>query len=334
MFSAFRILHFLPFFLFLSAMPLLGGCSAKEEPEELSMTELYFDTVIQIRIQGGTPEILETCKELCAYYEGLFSKEIPTSEISRINASLQVAVDVSPETADLVRQGLYYSELSDGKFDVTIAPVSDLWDFHDTKNTVIPSEEARNAACSLVNYQNVLVEDNTVTLLMPGMELDLGGIAKGYIADRLKEYLLGEGVEHGYINLGGNVLLIGGKYDGSDYRIGIQKPFAESGQTITTLEVRDCSIVSSGIDQRYFEKDGQLYHHILNPQNGMPYENDLLQVTILSDSSTTGDALSTCCFALGLEDGTKLVESLENVEAIFITKDYELHYAGERKHAP
>ncbi len=298
------------------------------------MTELYFDTVIQIRIQGGTPEILETCKELCAYYEGLFSKEIPTSEISRINASLQVAVDVSPETADLVRQGLYYSELSDGKFDVTIAPVSDLWDFHDTKNTVIPSEEARNAACSLVNYQNVLVEDNTVTLLMPGMELDLGGIAKGYIADRLKEYLLGEGVEHGYINLGGNVLLIGGKYDGSDYRIGIQKPFAESGQTITTLEVRDCSIVSSGIDQRYFEKDGQLYHHILNPQNGMPYENDLLQVTILSDSSTTGDALSTCCFALGLEDGTKLVESLENVEAIFITKDYELHYAGERKHAP
>lgn len=298
------------------------------------MMELYFDTVIQIRIQGGTPEILETCKELCAYYEGLFSKEIPTSEISRINASLQVAVDVSPETADLVRQGLYYSELSDGKFDVTIAPVSDLWDFHDTKNTVIPSEEARNAACSLVNYQNVLVEDNTVTLLMPGMELDLGGIAKGYIADRLKEYLLGEGVEHGYINLGGNVLLIGGKYDGSDYRIGIQKPFAESGQTITTLEVRDCSIVSSGIDQRYFEKDGQLYHHILNPQNGMPYENDLLQVTILSDSSTTGDALSTCCFALGLEDGTKLVESLENVEAIFITKDYELHYAGERKHAP
>ncbi len=298
------------------------------------MTELYFDTVIQIRIQGGTPEILETCKELCAYYEGLFSKEIPTSEISRINASLQVAVDVSPETADLVRQGLYYSELSDGKFDVTIAPVSDLWDFHDTKNTVIPSEEARNAACSLVNYQNVLVEDNTVTLLMPGMELDLGGIAKGYIADRLKEYLLGEGVEHGYINLGGNVLLIGGKYDGSDYRIGIQKPFAESGQTITTLEVRDCSIVSSGIDQRYFEKDGQLYHHILNPQNGMPYENDLLQVTILSDSSTMGDALSTCCFALGLEDGTKLVESLENVEAIFITKDYELHYAGERKHAP
>ena len=329
-FSTLPMLRLLPPFLLAAAMVLLCGCRAGE-PEELAMTEIYFDTVVQIRIQGGTPEMLETCKEMCSYYEGLLSKEIPTSEISRVNASPEVAVEVSPETAGLIRQGLYYGELSDGNFDVTIAPVSDLWNFHDTQNPSIPSKEARESARVLVNYKNVLIEGNEVTLLVPGMKLDLGGIAKGYIADRLKEYLVGEGVEHGYINLGGNVLLIGKKYDGSNYRIGIQRPFDKSGQAITSVEAADCSIVSSGIDQRYFEKDGKLYHHILNPETGMPFENDLLQVTVISDDSVSGDALSTCCFALGLEEGTKLIESLENVEAVFITKDYELHYAGKRK---
>lgn len=296
------------------------------------MTEIYFDTVVQIRIQGEEldPEVLMRCKELCAHYEELLSKEIPTSEISQINASPQTAVEVSPETADLLRQGLYYSELSDGKFDVTIAPVSNLWDFHDTESPTVPTEEVLRSACALVDYRNVQIEGDEVRLLVPGMEIDLGGIAKGYIADRLKEYLVGEGVEHGYINLGGNVLLIGRKYDGSNYRIGIQRPFDEGGQTITSIDTADCSIVTSGIDQRYFEKDGKMYHHILDPETGMPYENDLLQVTIISDGSTKGDALSTCCFALGLEKGTKLIESMENVEAIFITRDYELHYAGTR----
>lgn len=315
---------------FLLTILTLGGCARETEPEELSMTELYFDTVVQIRIQGADSSVLDGCKELCSYYEGLLSKEIPTSEISQINETNQTSVEVSDETAALLAQGLYYGERSGGKFDITIAPVSDLWDFHDTKNPIVPSETELAAACSLVNYQDVLLDGNKVTLLVPGMEIDLGGIAKGYIADKLKEYLLGEGVEHGYINLGGNVLLIGEKYDGSAYRIGIQRPFDENGQSITVVEARDCSIVSSGIDQRYFEKDGTIYHHILNPEDGMPFENDLLQVTIISDSSTQGDALSTCCFALGLEEGTKLIESLENVEAIFITKDYELHYAGTR----
>lgn len=310
----------------------LSGCGMAGEPEELSMTEIYFDTVVQVRIQGEDldPEILTRCKELCAHYEGLLSKEIPTSEISQINTAPQTAVEVSTETADLLRQGLYYGELSNGKFDVTIAPVSNLWDFHDTELPTVPSGEMLRAACALVDYQNVQIEGDEVTLLVPGMEIDLGGIAKGYIADRLKEYLVGEGVKHGFINLGGNVLLIGKKYDNSNYRIGIQRPFDEDGQTITSIEAADCSIVSSGIDQRYFEKDGQLYHHILNPETGMPYENELLQVTVISDDSTKGDALSTCCFALGLEEGTKLIESMENVEAIFITKDYELHYAGKR----
>ena len=184
-------------------------------------------------------------------------------------------------------------------------------------------------ACTHVNYQNIQIEGNTVTLTDPQTQIDLGGIAKGYIADRLKEYLLSEGVEHALINLGGNTLAVGTKYDGSPFRIGIQKPFSEKNEVITAVEITDRSVVSSGIYQRYFEKDGRIYHHILNPDTGYPYENNLLQVTIISDQSVDGDALSTCCFALGLKDGSKLIESLDNVQAIFVTNDYELHYAGK-----
>lgn len=307
---------------------LLGGCSTPGAGEELSMTELYFDTVVQIHVWGAKRSVLDHCKELCSYYEGLFSKEIDTSDIARINAAQGAPTHVSGETAELIRKGLYYSELTEGKFDITIAPLTSLWDFHNHTEGNIPSEQELENARSLVDYRNVLVEGSTVTLLVPGMEIDLGGIAKGYIADRLKEYLVSEGIKHAYINLGGNVLLIGNRYDKTDYRIGIQRPFDESGQIITSVEVSDCSVVSSGIYQRYFEKDGKLYHHILNPETGYPYENNLLQVTILSDSSADGDALSTCCYILGLEKGMELVESLENVQAIFITDDYGIHTAG------
>lgn len=318
--------HFLP--IVLIAALLLGGCSTPKAHEELSVTGLYFDTVVQIHVWGAKRSVLEHCEELCSYYERLLSKEIETSEISRINAAGGAPTEVSEETAELIQKGLYYSELTDGKFDITIASLSNLWDFHENAGGNLPTEQELAAARPLVDYRNVRVEGNTVTLLVPGMELDLGGIAKGYIADRLKDYLISEGVEHAYINLGGNVLLVGSRYDGTDYRIGIQKPFDENGQTITSVEVSDCSVVSSGIYQRYFEKDGKLYHHILNPETGYPYENNLLQVTILSDSSADGDALSTCCFALGLEEGSKLVESLENVQAIFVTDDYEIYTVG------
>lgn len=312
----------------LAVLLLLGGCTTLRPQDELSITELYFDTVVQIHVWGADRSVLDGCKELCASYENMLSKEIEGSDISRINSANGAPTKVSPETAALIQKGLEYSALTDGKFDITIAPLSSLWDFHDPTNGDIPAKQELETACALVDYRNVKVEGSTVTLLNPEMEIDLGGIAKGYIADRLKDYLVGEGVEHASINLGGNILLVGEKYDGSDYRIGIQKPFDESGQAITSVEVSDCSVVSSGIYQRYFEKDGILYHHILNPETGYPYENNLLQVTIISDSSTDGDALSTCCFALGLEEGTKLVESLDNVQAIFVTEDYEIHTAG------
>lgn len=307
----------------------LTACSTPPKSEKTRITCIYFDTIIQIDAWGASSSTMEGCKELCQKYENLLSSQIDTSEISKINISRGAPVTVSDETIEVLQKGIYYSELSGGKFDITIAPVSELWDFRDNEEGILPEKAALENACTHVNYQNIQIEGNTVTLTDPQTQIDLGGIAKGYIADRLKEYLLNEGVEHALINLGGNTLAVGTKYDGSPFHIGIQKPFSEKNEVITAVETTDCSVVSSGIYQRYFEKDGKIYHHILDPDTGYPYENNLLQVTIISDQSVDGDALSTCCFALGLEEGSKLIKSLDNVQAIFVTDDYELHYVGK-----
>ena len=211
-------------------------------------------------------------------------------------------------------------------FILVIAALSELWDIKNNPGN-IPDAASIEEAKSHVDYRKVKVEGNTVTLEDPKAAIDLGGIAKGFIADKLKAYLKSEGIEHGQIDLGGNLLTIGSKTDGSDFHIGIQKPFAKTNEAITTVDIHDQSVVSSGTYERYFKKDGKIYHHLLDPKTGYPFDNGLLQVTIISNQSVDGDGLSTTCFALGLEEGTKLIESLDNIQAIFVTEDYSLHYA-------
>ena len=157
------------------------------------------------------------------------------------------------------------------------------------------------------------------------MGLDLGAIAKGYIADRIKEYLKKEGVEHALINLGGNVLCLGDKPEGTAFRIGVQKPFGEATETLTICPIEDQSLVSSGTYERFFRKDGRIYHHILNPKTGYPYDNGLTAVTIRSDDSLTGDALSTTVFALGEEKGLELLNRLDGVEGFVVREDLSIH---------
>lgn len=317
-------------FITILLIVMLISCSSPQKSEKLTVTGIYFDTVIQIEAWGTKASTLEHCKTICEDYENLFSNKIETSEISKINASAGNPVKVSEETLELISRGIDYCELSGGKFDITIAPLSDLWNFTDNPKGNLPEQSAIEEARSHVGYKTIQVDKDscTVTLNDPQAKIDLGGIAKGYIADRLKAYLKSEGVEHALINLGGNVLALGTAYDGTPFRIGIQKPFDEQNSTIDILEIEDRSVVSSGIYQRYFEKDGTIYHHILNPETGYPYSNNLLQATIISDRSMDGDALSTCCFALGLNDGSTLIESLDHVQAIFVTEDYQLHYVG------
>ena len=234
-------------------------------------------------------------------------------------------MEVSDETISLLKKAISYSELSDGAFDISIGALSSLWNFKDHQDNHLPAQKDIDTALATVGYDNILIEGNTVTLKNPDTRIDLGGIGKGFIADQMKQYLNDEGIQEGIINLGGNVLTVGPKSSGETYKIGIQKPFDTTGSSIAFVEITDESLVSSGVYERYFEVDGKRYHHILNPTTGYPYDNGLLGVTIITDSSADADALSTTCFALGLEDGMKLVESTEGVEAVFITEDYQIH---------
>ena len=306
---------------------LLCGCQSSKGQTGLTYTDVLFDTVISVQIlDEADEEIINGCAEICKKYDIMFSRTNPESEISKINNANGQPVEVSEDTIDIIKTGIHYGKLSGGAFDITIGTVTNLWDFKSEEH-IVPSDKSLKAATSKVNYKNIIIKDNTVQLTDSAMMIDVGALAKGYIADRLKDYLLENAVEHALINLGGNVLAVGNKPDGSDFNIGIQKPFDETGQPITSVKLNDQTVVTTGIYQRYFELDDTLYHHILDPGTGYPCTNNLYSVSIVTDSSLDADALSTTTFLLGLEKGMELINSLDGVEAIFITDNMELHYS-------
>ena len=310
--------------LFVLILYSLGHASFSETEDSVSKSGFYFDTIIKVTINEADCEAyLDECFALADKYEKMLSTTIPDSDISRINAANGSPVLVCDDTIELLSDGLSYCALSDGNFDITIGKLSSLWDFSNNTGT-IPAEDEITAALATVDYHNIVMDGNYVSV-KNGSSIDLGGIAKGFIADKMKAYLNENGITNGIINLGGNVLTLGKKEDGSYYKIGIQKPFSDTGTALAAVSITDKTVVSSGVYERYFKKDGKLYHHILNPKNGYPYENDLIGVTIICDRSIDGDGLSTTCFSLGLDGGMALIESLPDTEAIFITDDNELH---------
>lgn len=315
------------FTIFLSLISVLTGCSAVKEP--LSESGFYLNTVITITLYDSQDTaLLEGAFALCEAYENQLSRTIPGSDVWNINHSNGAPTAVSEDTADLIRTALEYCSLTDGAIDITVAPLSDLWDFSSKGQKKVPSDDAIKRLLPDINYKNINIDGSLVTLNDKNAAIDLGFIAKGYIADKIKEYLVANNVKSAIVNLGGNVITIGGKPDHSDFNIGIQKPFEDRNSIITSVPSTDSSVVSSGVYERYFIESDILYHHILNPKTGYPYENNLLGVTILSKTSLQGDALSTTCFVMGLEDGMALIERLPDVEAIFITDDYQLHYSS------
>lgn len=303
-------------------------CSCQSEKSSaLTFNGVFFDTVIQVTIYDNQNQaLIDEIEKLCQKYDTLFSRTNPNSEISKVNQAKGKPVVLSDETADIIKTSLIYSEYTDGLFDISIAPVTDLWDFKAEKS-MIPNQSSIDEALSHVDYKKIHLNGNILTLTDPDMKLDLGGIAKGYIADCIAQYLKDKGVESALINLGGNVLAIGEKPEKTDFVIGIQKPFDEAGVPITSIKLKNASSVTSGIYERYFEKNGQIYHHILDTKTGYPCKNNLQSVTIISRSSTNADALSTSCFLLGLDKGMQLINATKDTEAIFITDDNKLHYS-------
>ncbi|GAA0124604.1 FAD:protein FMN transferase [Clostridium sp. CTA-19] len=318
-------------FVILSIL-FLAGCS-KTPSEPLSRTELIMGTVCTVQIfDSKNSTILDECFNKLTDLENLVSINKENTELDKVNAmSGKSAVSVSDDTYNIIKGGINYSSLSDGNFDITIGPIVKLWGIG-TDSARVPSDAEINEKKSLINYKDVILDDSNKTIFLknPNMIIDLGGIAKGYAADVLTDILKKHNVNSAMINLGGNLYILGNKEDGNKWRIGIQDP-NESNSTVGNLLVNDKSIVTSGVYERFFEENGKKYHHILNPKTGYPYENDLLGVTIISDKSVDGDALSTTTFALGCDEGLKFINSLENIDAIFITKDNEIYLSDGLK---
>ena len=335
-----------PMLLFTGCENITDADTSITGNEPISINSIKLNTAVQITIYDSQDKaLLDDCLALCDKYELVFSRTNEKSELYKLNHRKDTS-DKDPNTdgqttpypvsgtadtwhisedlASLLSQGLSITRESDGAFDIAIAPLTSLWDFT-AEDPKVPDDAAIQKALPLCSSDGVTIDGQDITLPSDDIQFDVGAIAKGYIADRMKDLLVKKGVKSAIINLGGNVLCIGSKPDGTPFKVGIQKPFADRNETEAVMDITGKSVVSSGIYERCFKQGGKLYHHILNPQTGYPYDNGLISVTIISDQSVDGDALSTTCFALGLEDGLKFAEK-KGVQAVFITEDYELHY--------
>ena len=247
-------------------------------------------------------------------------------EISLVNEQAGVEpVQVSKDTFFVVERGLEYSSLFDGRFDISVGPLVDLWDIG-SENPRIPSVKEIEKKLGLVNFSDIRLDKDKYNIFLEkrGMMIDLGGIAKGYAADEAARILREKNIRHAIVDIGGNILVLDSKPDGSAWRIGIQNPAKPRGEYCGILKVTDSTVVTSGVYERYFEQDGKSYHHILDTRNGYPVANSLLSVTIEAASSLSADAISTGIFAMGLNKGREFAEQ-NNIEAIFITGKFEIY---------
>ena len=297
---------------------LLGGCTKqKNSPSWTEHSFFALDTYNTLRVWEGEGEHVGECVRLVHAYEALFSRTLPDSDIGRINRAAGRYVTVSPQTAELIAIAQHYSQLSDGAFDISMGAVSRLWDFSNRQQGQLPAPAAIADALSHVDYRQISIEDRAVRI-QPGMVLDVGSIAKGYIADRLADTLRTYGYTSAMIDLGGNIYALGQRPDGQPWRVGIQGPFEQRNQSVAVLSVENASVVTSAIYERYFMLDDILYHHLLSPVDGYPARTGIEAVSIIAPRSVDADALSTCLFVLGVERGQALIESLPDTEAIII----------------
>ncbi len=299
---------------------LLTGCSAPQAADAgpVSQVGYYFDTVVTITLYGADDSLMPELWTLCGKYEQLLSKTIPGSDVDRINHGEGKPVTVSPETWQMLQAARRIHDVSGGAFSITIAPVTALWDF--TGGTQrMPTPEELAAALPLVDDSRLILgEEHTVTL-PAGMSIDLGGIAKGYIADQAAA-LCRDRCSGAIINLGGNVYVVGLKPNGSAFRVGVRDPQGDESAIKCVVTVRDTSVVTSGIYERYFMREGIRYHHILDPQTGISADSDLAGVTVICTSSMEADAVATACIVLGSEGALALLNEM-GLDGLLITRE-------------
>lgn len=305
----------------IAGLSTISGCSPLKEAANQnnalrSATAFNFNTMITLQADCSQ-ETLDEALERCNYFESIFSHTIDSSDIGKINTSQGAPVKVASETADIIARALEYSRATDGLFDISIGSVSSLWNFNEG---IKPADSEISSAVAHVGWQNISVANNTVTLLDPETKLDLGGIAKGYIADNLASFFESKGCTSALINLGGNVYTVGTRPDGSPWNVGIQDP-GVADSIIGTMTSADESTVASGMYEQNFEQDGVVYHHILDATTGYPSQSDIESVSVVSDKSIDGDVWATALFLMGSEQAYEVLESREDLSGLIVKRD-------------
>lgn len=268
---------------------------------------------------------------LIKHYEDLFTVNRTPSQVMDINQAAGLhPVRVSRPVFELIKCARAASMLKESAFNLAIGPLVKLWRIGFQGNSVPPARDIAAKLC-LTRPQDVILDDDTSTVFLtqPGMEIDLGAIAKGYIADRVRDFLHQQGISDGLINLGGNVQTLGTPQE--EWSIGLKKPFAEADALLGTIMLTNKSVVTSGIYERYFEQDGKRWHHILDPRSGYPLNNELDSVTIISSDSLDGDIWTTLIFGAGVEKGRELLRHRQDIEAIFVTKNRDIILSSQRQ---
>lgn len=319
---------------------VIAGCSgnqkeeAKVNKDPYSKQELLLGTYVQIRIyDDGKEDVLDKAFDRIKELGDKITVNEEGSEVDAINEKAGIEpVKVSDDVYTLLKRAYEYSEDSSGGFDMAIGPITQLWHigFDDARK---PEQEEIDQALKLVDYHKVVLDDKEKTAYLEekGMQLDLGAIAKGYITDEVVKVLKDNGVTTAIIDLGGNVYVLGHSPRGEDedWNVGIQDPNKARNTVIGTVKERNKTLVTSGIYERYLKVNGETYHHLFDPKTGYPFDNDIAGVTIITNKSIDGDGLSTAVFSMGVKNGLEYVEGLEDVDAIFVTKEDKVYVSKD-----
>lgn len=295
--------------------------SAKNEPKSKSFFAM--DTYMTITVYDeNTETVLNQAEEQVTKLEKMWSVTDENSEIFAINHSGGMPVKVSDETVELLDYSLYISNLTNGALDCTMYPILTEWGFT-TSNYQIPTDTELADLLKNTGYEKIKLEGNFVTI-PKDMQIDLGSVGKGYTGDIITEILKENGITSALLDLGGNIQTIGVKSNGTQWKIGLRSPFDEG--SFATLEVSNCTVITSGGYERYFiGNDGETYWHILDPTTGKPAHSGLVSVTIVGKEGRLCDALSTSIFVMGLDKATALWKQCNNFEMILVTENGKIY---------
>ncbi|WP_242848959.1 FAD:protein FMN transferase [Syntrophomonas palmitatica] len=304
-----------------------AGCGFGQ-PKPVQTEEFALGTIINQQVYGSNAK--KAAEEVSARikeFDALWTINQPGGDINKLNRHAgQGYVKLKPETINILMKARQIADLSGGAaFDITVAPLVKAWGIGTDHPRVISDEEV-SRLLTLVNYRDVQINEATgsASLAKTGQMVDLGGIAKGYLGDLAIQIYKKNGITSAFANLGGNVVVLGGKPDGTPWKVGVQNPRSQTGDIVGVVDVIDKAVVTSGDYQRYFVKDGKRYCHIFNPKTGYPADSGLMSVTIIASSSTDADGLSKA-YVLGLQKGLDLVKRYGKAEAIFITNDKKIY---------